>query len=55
MSKIVTQAESQLREAVLAAVAAAAAAGELPDAPVPPFAVEVPGDRAHGDLSANAA
>ncbi|HJD23646.1 MAG TPA: arginine--tRNA ligase [Firmicutes bacterium] len=55
MSKIVETAEEQLRQAVLSALGEAVAAGELPAEPIPAFAVEVPGDRAHGDFSANAA
>ena len=55
MSKIVELAESQLREAVLSALGAAVAAGELPAEPIPAFGVEIPGDRAHGDLAANVA
>lgn len=55
MSKIVGLAESQLKEALLSAVSKAVVEGELPSAPVPAFAVEIPADRAHGDLSANAA
>ena len=55
MSKAVQQAENQLREAVLAAVGEAVAAGELPAEPMPAFSIEVPGDRAHGDLACNAA
>ena len=31
------------------------AAGELPEAELPPVAVEIPGDRAHGDLASNIA
>ncbi len=55
MSKIVTLAEDQLKQAVLSALGAAVAAQELPAEPIPTFAVEIPGDRAHGDLSANVA
>ena len=55
MSKIVTLAESQLKEAILSALGAAVAVEELPAEPIPAFGVEIPGDRAHGDLSANAA
>jgi arginyl-tRNA synthetase len=55
MSKIVVLAESQLREAILSAMGAAVASGELPAEPIPAFSVEIPGDRAHGDLSANTA
>ena len=55
MSKIVQQVEEQLREAVLSALGSAVAAGELPPEPIPAFTIEVPGDRVHGDLSANVA
>ena len=55
MSTIVTITEEQLRTAVTNAVKAATAAGKLPDVPLPDFAVEIPGDRAHGDLAANVA
>ena len=55
MNTIVKKTEQQLRAALQAALAAAVAAGELPDEPLPEFTVEVPADRAHGDLAANAA
>ncbi len=55
MSKIVNITENTLRERIAAAVAAAVAAGELPEAPLPDFAVEIPADRAHGDLAVNVA
>lgn len=55
MNTIVKQTEKQLREALKAALQAAVAAGELPDEPLPEFTVEVPADRSHGDLAANAA
>ncbi len=55
MANIVNIAEQQLRTAVAAAVKAAKDAGQLPAGDLPAFAVEVPGDRAHGDLAANAA
>lgn len=55
MSKIVALAESQLKEAILTALGKAVAAEELPAESIPAFGVEIPGDRAHGDLSANAA
>ena len=48
-------AENQLRAAVLAAVRAAIAAGELPEAELPEYRIEVPADRQHGDLAANVA
>ena len=55
MSKVVNQAEQQLREALTQAAGRAVAADELPAEPMPAFTVEIPGDRAHGDLAANAA
>ncbi|NLN81950.1 MAG: arginine--tRNA ligase [Clostridiales bacterium] len=55
MSKIVALAESQLREAILASMGEAVASGGLPAQPVPDFGIEIPSDRAHGDLSSNAA
>lgn len=55
MSKLVKQAENQLKEIIISAVNSAVAAGELPDQPIPPFGIEIPAERAHGDLSSNAA
>ena len=55
MSQLVTKATQQLRGAIEQALQAAISAGELPQAPLPPFALEVPGDRSHGDWSSNAA
>ena len=55
MSTVVTQANEQLREAVLAALGEAVAAGELPGEPIPAFVIEIPADRSHGDLAANVA
>ncbi|MGI6263988.1 MAG: arginine--tRNA ligase [Acutalibacteraceae bacterium] len=55
MSTVVQTARDQVRELILNALGEAVAAGELPAEPIPSFGVEVPGDRAHGDLSANAA
>ncbi len=44
-----------LREAIISAVKAAQAEGLLPQAEMPDFTIEVPADRSHGDLAANAA
>ena len=55
MNPIAKQTEQQLRDVLNAALKAAVAAGELPDEPLPEFTVEIPADRAHGDLAANAA
>ena len=55
MSQIVNVAEISLRECIAKAAAAAMTAGELPEARLPDFTVEIPGDRAHGDLAVNVA
>ena len=55
MSKMIRTAHEQIRELILSAAAQAVSAGELPAEPMPAFGIEVPGDRAHGDLSSNAA
>ena len=55
MSQLVEKAQQQLRAAVNAALRQAIGAGELPDAPLPEFVLEVPADRAHGDWACNAA
>ncbi len=55
MSQIVNAAETTLRERIAAAATAAMAAGELPEAALPDYTVEIPGDRAHGDLAVNVA
>lgn len=55
MSQIVYTAETVLRERIAAAVQAAMNAGELPRGELPEYTVEIPGDRAHGDLAVNVA
>src|SRR5512138_448708 len=55
MSKLVLQATNELRDAVGAAFRLAMEQGELPQAEVPEFSIEVPGDRSHGDWATNAA
>ncbi len=55
MSKIVELANKQLKQAVIDAVSTAAVKGELPKVPVPDFGIEIPAERAHGDLSSNVA
>ncbi len=52
---LLAAAKARAREMIARALAAAAAAGELPDAEAAPFVVEVPADVAHGDLAANTA
>lgn len=55
MSKIVSQAKSQIRNMIIEAIGKAVADGKLPAEPMNDFIVEVPSDRANGDYSANAA
>ncbi|MEG2051618.1 MAG: arginine--tRNA ligase [Oscillospiraceae bacterium] len=55
MSKLVKDAEQQLRSSVISAVSKAIAAGDLPAMPLCEFNIEVPADRTNGDFSANAA
>lgn len=55
MSQMVNLAETILRERVAKAVLTAISAGELPEGDLPAYAVEVPADRAHGDLAMNVA
>ena len=55
MSFLVKQATSSLQGCVKAAMEKAIAAGQLPQADLPAFTLEVPADRAHGDWACNAA
>lgn len=55
MSKLVKETENALHTLILEALGKAIAAGELPEAAMPPFIVEIPQDRANGDYAANAA
>ena len=53
MSKLVSTATAQLRQALAQAIQAAIDAGQLPQAPLPEIQLEVPADRSHGDWSCN--
>lgn len=55
MSKLVQQATTELRNTIRSAMEKAIANGELPQAELPDFSIEVPADRAHGDWATNAA
>lgn len=55
MSKLVQQATIELRNTIRSAMEKAIANGELPQAELPDFSIEVPADRAHGDWATNAA
>ena len=55
MSKLVQQATDELRSAIINSMEKAIEAGELPEAQLPAFNLEIPADRSHGDWSCNAA
>lgn len=55
MSQLVSLATAALRQRISLALEQAMAAGALPQAEPPAFTLEIPGDRAHGDWSCNAA
>ncbi len=55
MSKVIFDARSQIKEMVLSALGQAVAAKQLPEEPIPAFAIEQPGDVSHGDFACNAA
>ncbi len=55
MLERLSDARAQLHDIVLAGAKAAVAAGELPDAPIGEFTVEIPADTGHGDFAANLA
>ena len=55
MSKLVKETENALHSLILEAIGRAIAAGELPEAALPAFHVEIPQDRANGDYATNVA
>lgn len=55
MQNLMHTATDEIRHVVMQALGRLAASGKLPAEPLPPFGVEVPADRAHGDFSANVA
>ena len=55
MSKLVQQATEELRSAIVNSIEKAMEVGDLPQAQVPAFNLEIPADRSHGDWSCNAA
>ncbi len=55
MSLLVATAKDRLKEAILNALEKALAEGAIPQGEIPPCALEVPADRAHGDWSCNIA
>lgn len=55
MSKLVKQAQNQIREAILASLGRAISKGELPAQTIEDFNIEVPSDSKNGDYSSNVA
>ena len=55
MSKIVEKTNNILREKLMQSVAAAIAAGDLPEAETPQFNIEIPANKDNGDYSSNIA
>ena len=55
MSKLVQQATEQLRASIVNSMEEAVKAGDLAQAPLPAFNLEIPADHSHGDWSCNAA
>ena len=55
MINTIANAKNDVKEIVLNALGRLVAEGKLPAEPLPPFAVEIPNDKSHGDFSCNAA
>lgn len=55
MSKLVKEAQNQIREAILSSLGRAVADGKLPAQTIEDFNIEVPADRKNGDYSSNVA
>lgn len=55
MSKIVKDTENILKEKITAAIKSAIHSGELPEAEIPEFIIEIPSNKDNGDYSSNAA
>lgn len=55
MSYLVKETEKELRQRLLEAAGKAVAAGALPQAEIPDFNIEIPGNRENGDYSTNLA
>ena len=55
MSKLIFVIEDQIKEAILKAIGQAVTDNELPKEPMPPFRIDIPNDRSHGDYAVNVA
>ncbi|MBP0973396.1 MAG: arginine--tRNA ligase [Oscillospiraceae bacterium] len=55
MTNMMEAAQAQLREMLMSALGVLVAEGKVPGEPVPPFKIEVPADKSHGDFASNIA
>lgn len=55
MTNMMEAAQAQLRDMLMRALGELVAAGKIPAEPVPPFKIEVPADKSHGDFASNIA
>ncbi len=55
MTNMMEAAQAQLRDMLMHALGELVAAGKIPAEPVPPFKIEVPADKSHGDFASNIA
>lgn len=55
MTNMMEAAQVQLRDMLMNALGELVAAGKIPAEPVPPFKIEVPADKSHGDFASNIA
>ena len=55
MANLVKEANEQLKEVIMKAMGMAVADGKFEPVPLPPFTIEIPNDKSHGDFAANVA
>ncbi len=55
MSNLIKTASSELNEMIMNALGSLVAEGSVPTEPVPPFKIEIPADKSHGDFASNVA
>ncbi|MBQ6169831.1 MAG: arginine--tRNA ligase [Ruminococcus sp.] len=55
MSDLINSASLRLREVIMEALGALVAEEKIPAEPLPPFNIEIPADKSHGDFAANTA
>ena len=55
MSDLINSASLRLREVIMDALGVLVAEEKIPSEPLPPFNIEIPADKSHGDFAANTA